>query len=477
MPTARELALACLEQKKSTVPFPQILEQAYPKLAPAANSSADLAKEKAFLMALCYGVLRYAGLLKQLFLPYCTKKPDSVFEHCLCLALYELLFLHKEEYSCVNEYVTVLKKAKNQQKANALNAILRAMTANKDVLHQELQKMREIIDTKIPANQIPGKKALRKLHSLADLPELFTQELDPAFIQLITEESFQTPLPSYRINNGRTAAADSGNPHIPPFAVPDEAITVSPTVIADSNTARYADTLKLGLLSRQGVCSALLTEKIADFLHAESCRPDSFWDMCCGRGGKSLGLLEKNIPITMATEPNQARLTEFADQLLRLSLPYTLDFGPNKKNSPIETTTLKDSVPKQSIKAYADYAQNITVPQKFSCILLDSPCSTSGTIARNPEVKYRITPQSLAEIIRTQQELLALAYANLKENGILFYCTCSVFTRENKGQIKTLLQNCPSMQLIREEYLTASRLNPQLAGHDILYFAILRKTA
>lgn len=462
MSAVRELALSCLEQKKSTVPFPQILEQAYAKLAPAA----DHAREKAFLMALCYGVMRHAGLLKQLFLPYCRKKPDSVFEHCLCLALYEFFFLHKEAYSCVNEYVAVLKKAQNRQSANALNAILRAMAKDEAGLRAKLANLEQTVRTKIPANQIPGKKALRRLHELADLPPLFTQELDKPFVQLAAEESFCAPLPAYRLNARR-----------PLSVLPADSLRLSGTLIANGNAGSCAEAENQGFLSRQGVCSALLTEKIADFLQKNHAEPVAFWDMCCGRGGKSLGLLEKGINITMVTEPNQARLAEFGRQLLRLNLPYML-CGTDQLTDTAKHLTPPDNS-RMPIEAYADLAQNAVRKarqQIFDCILLDSPCSTSGTAARNPEVKYRISPESLQEILRTQQELLALARSHLKDGGLLFYCTCSVFFRENKGQIKTFLDTFGDMRLLCEEYLTASRLDPILAGHDILYFAVLLKS-
>ena len=154
----------------------------------------------------------------------------------------------------------------------------------------------------------------------------------------------------------------------------------------------------------------------------------------------------------MASEPSQARLDEFAKELQRLHLP-----APQTIQGPAE-----ECIPKSQL-------------QEFPLILLDSPCSTSGTIARNPEVKYRITKESLAEVIQTQEKLLKLAHAHLQEKGYLFYCTCSVFDSENKGQLKQFLAEFPAMQLMHEEYLIPSALNPQLKGHDILYYAILQK--
>lgn len=441
MASTRELAVHCLLQKESTVPFPVLLEQAYAKIP----QSAHFAQEKAFLMALCYGVLRNAGLIKQLVLPFCKKKPSPKMETCLLLALFELFFLGKEEHASVNEYVHICKKLEGQQKAHAVNAILHAVLAQKDNIKAKLSAWQKLLQTKFLSNQIPSKKEQRKLHQLADLPELFTNELHIAFSQLLAEESFYAPVPSFRINLQN-----------PPQELPENAVRLSPSIFFLENPQKNRDTTQ-SFFSRQGIASALAAEKIADFVHERSktnkkLAAAPLWDMCCGRGGKSLALLEKNISVSLATEPSEARLAEFAKECSRLG--FTM---PERIQGLAEESIVKSTI------------------QKFGLILLDSPCSTSGTIARNPEVKYRITKESLAEILQTQAKLLKLGSEHLQENGYLFYCTCSVFDCENKGQIKNFLKLAPNMQWLHEEYFVPSALNPALKGHDILYFAILQK--
>lgn len=441
MAAIRELALQCLLQKESAVPFPVILEQAFAKIP----QSAHFANEKAFLMALCYGALRNAGLIKQIVLPFCKKKPGPKMETCLLLALFELFFLDKEEYACVNEYVTICKKWEGQQKAHAVNAILHAVLAQKDTVKTQLTKWRTLLQTKFQNNQIPTKKERRKLHQLADLPDLFTNELNIAFTQLLPEESFSAPLPSFRINLKN-----------PPQKLPEHALQISPSIFFIETPQEKADPAQK-FFTRQGIASALAAEKIAAFIQEHSkingeIAAAPLWDMCCGRGGKSLALLEKNVPVALATDPNEARLAEFTKECSRLCLPQPV----------IIQGLAEESITKSQL-------------QKFELILLDSPCSTSGTIARNPEVKYRITKESLAEILQTQARLLTLAAEHLQENGCLFYCTCSVFDCENKGQIKKFLASAPNMECLHQEYIIPSALNPALKGHDILYFAVLHK--
>lgn len=446
MPTIRELAVQCLLQKESSVPFPVLLEQAYTKIP----QSSHFIQEKAFLMALCYGILRNAGLLKQILLPFCKKKFDAKMEICLLLALDELFFLGKEEHVSVNEYVSLCKKIQGQQKAHAVNAILHAVLAQKNTIKARLLEWQKHIQTKFPSNQIPNKKERRKLHLLADLPELFTKELNPALSQLLAEESFFAPVPSFRINLRNSSKETLKD------KLPKNAVQLSPSIFFMENPQEKINTNN-AFFTRQGIASALAAEKIAAFVHEKSMTNPALataplWDMCCGRGGKSLALLEKNINVALATEPNEARLDEFARECSRLCLPNPL-----------------------SIQGFAEESILKSPIQKFPLILLDSPCSTSGTIARNPEVKYRITENSLLEILKTQAKLLLLASTHLQKNGFLFYCTCSVFDCENKGQIKKFLAQTPTMECLHEEYSIPSALNPALKGHDILYFAILQK--
>lgn len=452
MASIREQALHLLLQKENSVPLPVLLEQAYAKIPESGHNT----QAKAFLMALCYGVLRNSGLLKQIVLPVCKKKPDTVMETCLCLALYELFFLGKSAYAIVNEYVEIIKKQEGQTKAHALNAILHTILKNKEHVEKELTQYQTQIKTPIPSNQIPNKKALRKLHQLADLSELFTDNLHRTFYQRIVEESFYAPVPGFRINLQKKTDLPQGLEHVSPSIVylPELNTTAEQTeqIKRAELAAELKQLAKHGVLSRQGIASALFAEKIAHFIYEQNLAAAPLWDMCCGRGGKSLALLEKNIHVSMVSEPNQARLDEFSKELQCLGLP-----------SP------------QIIPGLAEVCIQKSPIQEFPLILLDSPCSTSGTIARNPEVKYRITKESLAEILQTQAELLKLAHAHLQEKGYLFYCTCSVFDCENKAQLKKFLAEFPNMHCLHEEYLIPSQLNPVLKGHDILYYAILQK--
>ena len=72
-------------------------------------------------------------------------------------------------------------------------------------------------------------------------------------------------------------------------------------------------------------------------------------------------------------------------------------------------------------------------------VLVDAPCSGSGTWRRSPEGRWRLTPERLDRVIALQAKLLDLAAPLLKPGGALVYATCSVLSREGAGQAAAFL--------------------------------------
>jgi len=85
-----------------------------------------------------------------------------------------------------------------------------------------------------------------------------------------------------------------------------------------------------------------------------------------------------------------------------------------------------------------DGTQPLPFGMRFDRILVDAPCSGTGTLGRNPEIKWRLRPEDLADLHRRQTALLANAYAALSPGGRLVYSTCSLEPEENEAVIATL---------------------------------------
>ena len=82
-----------------------------------------------------------------------------------------------------------------------------------------------------------------------------------------------------------------------------------------------------------------------------------------------------------------------------------------------------------------DGVQALPFSRRFDRILVDAPCSGTGTLGRNPEIKWRLTPADLADLSRRQTALLSNARAALAPGGRLVYATCSLEPEENEAVV------------------------------------------
>lgn len=86
--------------------------------------------------------------------------------------------------------------------------------------------------------------------------------------------------------------------------------------------------------------------------------------------------------------------------------------------------------------------------KRFDRVLVDAPCSGTGTWRRNPDLKMRFTKQDLLELLQKQTEILDKAAKYVKLNGRLIYATCSLLQEENHQQIKKFLEHHPDFKII-----------------------------
>jgi 16S rRNA (cytosine967-C5)-methyltransferase len=93
-----------------------------------------------------------------------------------------------------------------------------------------------------------------------------------------------------------------------------------------------------------------------------------------------------------------------------------------------------------------DATQPLPFRRKFDRILVDAPCSGTGTLARNPEIKWRLKPADLKDLQRRQMAILKNALALLAPGGRLVYSTCSLEREENQEVVETVAGNVESWQ-------------------------------
>lgn len=117
----------------------------------------------------------------------------------------------------------------------------------------------------------------------------------------------------------------------------------------------------------------------------------------------------------------------------------------------------------------------------FDRILVDAPCSGTGTLRRNPDLRWRIQPGELEKSSRLQSRLLRAAALHVARGGRLVYSTCSMEPEENEEVVESFLSSVPDFEpmipALPEEYLSGTyfRTDPTMGGMDGHFAAVLRR--
>ena len=101
--------------------------------------------------------------------------------------------------------------------------------------------------------------------------------------------------------------------------------------------------------------------------------------------------------------------------------------------------------------------KEIARQQGFDKVLVDAPCSSSGTWRRNPDARWRLSDDDTQELMALQQRLLVLASQAVRPQGELIYATCSWQVEENEQQIAQFMQQNNGWQLLEQTMLGAPK--------------------
>ena len=196
-------------------------------------------------------------------------------------------------------------------------------------------------------------------------------------------------------------------------------------------------------------------------------RGEMVCDYCAGAGGKTLalGAMMNNTGRLYAFDVSERRLARLKLRLARSGLSNVY---------PKLLAGERDS----RIRRLAG---------KFDRVLVDAPCSGLGTLRRNPDLKWRQTPQTVAELSQKQAAILAAAAMLVKPGGRLVYATCSLQPEENEDIVAAFLADRPEYRLLPAGPILAAqridlamgdvlRLDPALHGTDGFYAAVLERT-
>lgn len=380
------------------------------------------AVERRLARSVVYGVLRRQETLDAILAHFCRHRPEQMKSRTrmtLRVGVFQLMFLSRIPASAaVNTTVNTLKAARQPSwLVGFVNGVLRRIAAARG----ELERF-DLDAGGLPRTNHPQWLCAR-----------WQKHYGPELMRAICALNNSEPPLTLRVNTcriGRTdflAALQKGGINAHPGKLSPLALVVEGYPGPVGGLHGYAE----GLFQVQDEGAQLISMLLAG--PSGSCR---VLDACAGLGGKSGHLVELLPPgsTVLALEPDGYRFRLLLEGMERL--------GHGERITPTRGN-LEDFVR--------------TAPAPFDAILVDAPCSGTGVIRRQPDIRWNRQPEDLPRYAGTQLALVRQAAALLRKDGVLVYATCSLEPEENSLLIAEVLAACPNLRLEPvEPYLPAS---------------------
>jgi 16S rRNA (cytosine967-C5)-methyltransferase len=320
------------------------------------------------------------------------KKLDEEVQTALRMGAYQILFLDRiPARAAVNESVELVKRARKRSAAPFVNAVLRKLSP---APQPELQD-----------------KSPQALAAFYSHPEWMVERWVRAFgsnqAALICRHDQHAPGMAIRL---RTPSAEAELARDGIKLEPGALLTSARRVVAGD--IFHSGAFKSGHVSIQDEASQLVA-----FLVGSGRR---ILDCCAAPGGKTSLISERN--------PGAAI---FAAEL-----------------HPHRAFLMRRLVPDTNVQIVAADIRNLPVSGQFDRILVDAPCSGTGTLARHPEIKWRLQPEQLSALQSLQIDILTAAMKHLAAGGHLVYSTCSLEREENEDVIGNTLARESGFELL-----------------------------
>lgn len=332
------------------------------------------------------GVLRWRSVLDQQIAAHLDKplaKLDTEVLTALRIGAYQLLFLDRiPSHAAINDSVELVKTARKRSAAGLVNAVLRKISAP------------------TPRAQSAQRDPSAALESHPKwLVARWERAYGAAAARSICSYDQQAPQTAIRADAPLVEELAAGNIRVEPGTLLKSAYTV---VLGDITRTKAFHERRLIIQNEASQLVALLLG------HGER-----ILDCCAAPGGKTRILAEQNrgaTVVAMELHPHRAAL-------------------------------LKRLVPLSNVHVLAADARTMPFATKFDRILLDAPCTGTGTLARNPEIKWRLREEDVKRLQRYQVELLSAALGQVAPGGRVLYSTCSLEPEENEDVIANVLQS------------------------------------
>ncbi|MGB6483714.1 MAG: 16S rRNA (cytosine(967)-C(5))-methyltransferase RsmB [Candidatus Acidiferrales bacterium] len=402
-PSARALAYSILLSVETEAAYASEL------LRSRLDASID-AREAALATELVMGTLRWQRLL-DFFVERYTGRKTTAFDRevlvVLRLGIYQLRYLTRmPARAAVSESVELVKRARKKSAAPLVNVALRRAAAERE------QPAAQFVPTENGATE-----ALAISHSHPTwLVERWLHKFGEKQTIALLEANNQTPergcvfLSSERREDAIRSLNEAGSSFEPGRLLRD-AIVVRRGNVAESRAFRD------GWIGMQDEASQMIP------LLAGAKQGDSVLDLCAAPGGKTMALasLVGEQGHVVAADFHEARLRAMRERLAMAG-------AANVSLVALDGTT------------------RLPFTSPFDRILVDAPCSGTGTLARNPEIRWRLSAEDLADLHRRQVALVQSALEHLSSTGDLLYSTCSLEPQENESVVSEVLAGNPGFR-------------------------------
>jgi 16S rRNA (cytosine967-C5)-methyltransferase len=411
---------------------------AYAELALRAQARELDARDRALAMRLAYGAVQRRGTLDYLIEHLAQRAPrrlDASVLAALRLGLHELLYLSgAPDHAVIDDAVELAKRAGRGH--GLVNAVLRRATRDGAALLVQLD------------DDTPARAAIK--HSHPDwIARLWWEELGAEQARALLAFDNEPAELALRANTlvsdtdalaAQLPVATHRDPDIPEALLPEGPFDVHRSP-----------------LWRAG---AFLAQSRAAMLPARALAPEPgerVLDLCAAPGGKSthLAALMAGEGEVVAVERNPRRAAQLQETVRRLHAECVR-------------------------VVLGDAARPPTGQAPFDRVLVDPPCSGLGTLQARADLRWRVTPASIAELTRVQSAILAAGAAALRPGGVLVYSTCTISTSENERQISAFLESNPDFTLEHlglVDGLAGQIGTPAMEGRAVLTLPHLDHTA
>ncbi|GHV29893.1 RNA methyltransferase [Synergistales bacterium] len=357
--------------------------------------------ERKLTGSLVYLTLRRLGLWRHLAALYCSRPPQYLRKDALRAILVGIAGLVElKNFSravLVNSIVGIVKSAdrdKDKKEAPLVNAVLRAASEKAGGYIETLETSHALRDNALSAG-VPGWVA-------AKWNEDYDMGAAKRLLRASREQTFMSLRASPNTDVDEWAAAYDGA-DVSDFMEYSVRLASNPY---PPELPGYAE----GRVTPQGEASMWAVESLLSRWSG-----GRLLDMCTGRGVKAGHILSRRDNAALeGWDISAPRIKAAAREIGRIGASDRAEF----------------------ISGDALALEPKEIP---SAILIDAPCSGSGTWGRHPEGKWRVSPEGVKKNAETQKKLLARAADILPKSGILMYCTCSLFRDENENVVGDIM--------------------------------------